>query len=283
VLRAITDISAFFRAASVRQQAPAMVRPRTPRLFVSCRRYHLISLVLQHRGAGEVPPAVSRIETAGVVEGRVAAFSGRALSEGGLGLEIALDVARLTRGERKRWPVRRSATRDRVAGKPGLTEASRQMSDRQHIKVRVESGVPSAAGTPMFLEGQSLPALPPEVRRIGSRTMESDPRHGSPRGGCASSRVSIPRARTGVWHDRRKRNPLLRSYLMVEKFCFPFDSDDVRGVSLNAFSAKPGYICRPPRPDRQVMTPMHEERCWNYFCRKLASRAAEGPSSIVFG
>jgi hypothetical protein len=34
----------------------------------------------------------------------------------------------------------------------------------------------------------------------------------------------------------------------------------------------------------QIMTPVHWDHSWNYFCRKLAAReAAGGPGKPVFG
>lgn len=58
----------------------------------------------------------------------------------------------------------------------------------------------------------------------------------------------------------------------------------IMGLSARFATSMPSPAIRQKR-NRQIMTPIHWEHSWNYFCRKLASReqATEGAGKPVFG
>src|SRR5262245_6848303 len=67
--------------------------------------------------------------------------------------------------------------------------------------------------------------------------------------------------------------------IFVEKAC----KAHVVGRASNIKTGMPGPAVR-QRRNRQIMTPVHWEHCWNYFCRKLEARAAQaGTHAAIFG
>lgn len=58
----------------------------------------------------------------------------------------------------------------------------------------------------------------------------------------------------------------------------------IMGLSARFATSMPSPAIRQKR-NRQIMTPIHWEHSWNYFCRKLAAReqATEGAGKPVFG
>lgn len=57
----------------------------------------------------------------------------------------------------------------------------------------------------------------------------------------------------------------------------------ITGLSAGFATLMPSRAIRQKR-HAQIMTPVHWEHCWNYFCRKLAAREqAGGPGKPIFG
>ena len=57
----------------------------------------------------------------------------------------------------------------------------------------------------------------------------------------------------------------------------------IAGESAGFATSMPSAEIRRKRHG-QIMTPIHWDHCWNYFCRKLAAReAAGGPGTPIFG
>jgi L-fuculose-phosphate aldolase len=52
--------------------------------------------------------------------------------------------------------------------------------------------------------------------------------------------------------------------------------------AANMKRSMPGRAVRKKR-NKQIMTPVHWEHCWNYFCRKLEARTHGAQSQAVFG
>jgi ribulose-5-phosphate 4-epimerase/fuculose-1-phosphate aldolase len=63
--------------------------------------------------------------------------------------------------------------------------------------------------------------------------------------------------------------------LFLEKAC----KAQLAGLAAGFRSSLPGQAIREKR-HRQIMTPVHWEHSWNYFCRKLAAR---GDASAIYG
>jgi L-fuculose-phosphate aldolase len=63
--------------------------------------------------------------------------------------------------------------------------------------------------------------------------------------------------------------------LFLEKAC----KAQLAGLAAGFRSSLPGRAIREKR-HRQIMTPVHWEHSWNYFCRKLAAR---GDASAIYG
>jgi|SRR5215472_11404999 len=53
------------------------------------------------------------------------------------------------------------------------------------------------------------------------------------------------------------------------------------GSAANGRTTMPDRAVR-ERRHKQIMTPVHWEHCWNYFCRKLEARVQSGGSAAVF-
>lgn len=70
--------------------------------------------------------------------------------------------------------------------------------------------------------------------------------------------------------------------IFLEKAC----KAQLIGRAANVPCSMPGPAVR-ERRNKQIMTPVHWEHCWNYFCRKLDARAGRrgdsGVSQAVFG